>query len=137
MSQANVERIAELYERYLSTPVGLSNPKLLEYFDPEVVVEQSASLLGTRGTFRGYPGLAASAREAFETFREMHYVPTELIDAGDDVLAVTELRARGRQSDVEVLEPVCHLWTLRDGRIVTWRVILDVDEARSAAGLDP
>jgi hypothetical protein len=50
----------------------VSDPGILEFFDPAVELRQSASLLGTAGTFHGYDGLARSARELFETFRDFH-----------------------------------------------------------------
>ena len=130
-----MERIAALYERYFADPDQIASPAQMEFFAPDVIVEQSASMLGTRGTFKGYAGLVAAAREAFDAFREVHFVPGELIDAGDAVLALVDFRGRGRESDVEVHLPVCHLWTLREGKIVAWRVFLDESDARAAAGL--
>jgi ketosteroid isomerase-like protein len=108
---------------------------VLQFFDPGVEIQQSASFLGTEGTFHGYDGLARSAREAFEVFRDLHWVPTRLIDAGDHVVATVEARGYGRKSDVEVNERVAHVWTLRGGRIVAWHVYMDMSQALEAAGL--
>ena len=135
MSRENVETIARLYDEFLARPERVADAGLLQFFDPDVEIRQSTSLLGTEGTFHGYDGLARSAREAFETFRDLHWVPTRLVDGGDRVVATAETRGYGRQSNVEINETVAHVWTLRGGRIVAWHVYLDVSEAFEAVGL--
>ena len=100
------------------------------------MIEQSASFLGTHGTFHGHEGLLRSAREMFELFQQIYFVPAELIELGEDrVLAFVEAHVRGRESGAEIERPVFHLWTLRAGRVVGWRVIFDRDEALAAAGI--
>ena len=135
MSQENVETIARLYDEFLARPERLSDPELLQFFDPGVEIRQSASFFGTEGTFHGYDGLARSGREVFEVFRDIHYVPMRLIDSGDHVVATVESRGYGRHSGVEVNVTVAHLWTLREGRIVAWHVYMDTSQALEAVGL--
>ena len=136
MSEENVQTIARLYEEHLGNPERIMDPGIVNFFDPEVGVEQDASFLGTQGTFHGYDGLVRAAQEMFELFKEVHFVPEELIDAGEEmVLATVTAHARGRESGLATPTRVAHLWTLRDGRIVWWRVFFDLDEARAAAGL--
>jgi hypothetical protein len=72
MSQENVETITRLYDEFLARPERVSDPGLLQFFDPAVEIRQSASFLGTEGTFHDYDGLARSGREAFEVFRDLH-----------------------------------------------------------------
>ena len=93
MSQENVETITRLYDEFLARPERVSDPGIFQFFDPAVELRQSASFLGTEGTFHGYDGLARSARELFETFRDLHWVPIRLIDGGDHVVATVEARA--------------------------------------------
>ena len=135
MSRENVETIARLYDEFLAKPERVSDPAILQFFDPGVEVRQSGSFLGTEGTFHGHEGLARGAREAFEVFRDLHWIPTRLIDRGDRVVATVDARGHGRHSDVEIHETVAHVWTLRGGRIVAWRVYWDPAEALEAVGL--
>src|ERR1041385_712362 len=100
MSQENVETIGRLYDEFLARADRVSDPALLQFFDPDVEIRQAASFLGTEGTFHGYDGMARSGREAFEAFRDLHWVPTQLIDGGDHVVATVEARGYGRQSAV-------------------------------------
>ena len=135
MSQENVDTIAQLYDEFLARPDRVFDPEILRFFDPAVELRQSESLLGTAGTFHGYEGLARSAREVFETFRGLHWVPTRLIDAGDHVVATVEARGYGKHSGAEVNQPIAHVWTLRGGRIVEWHIYWDASEALEAVGL--
>jgi len=135
MSQENVETIAQLYDEFLARPERVSDPEVLQFFDPGVEIRQASSVLGTEGTFHGYDGLAHSARELFEAFRDLHWVPIRLMVSGDHVVATVEAHGYGRHSGVEVNETVAHVWTLREGRIVAWHVYLDGSQALEAVGL--
>ena len=135
MSQENVKTITRLYDEFLSRPERVYDPAIFQFFDPAVEIRQSATLLGTDGTFHGYDGLARSAREVFESFRDIHLVPIRFIDGGDHVVATVETRAYGKHSGVKLNERVGHVWTLRGGRIVAWHVYLDPTQALEAVGL--
>jgi ketosteroid isomerase-like protein len=135
MSQENVVTIGRLYDEFLARADRVSDPEVLQFFDPDIEIRQAASFLGTEGTFHGYDGMARSARESFEAFRDLHWVPTRLIDSGDHVVAIVETRGYGRQSGVELNETIGHVWTLRRGLIVAWHVYLDASQALEAVGL--
>ena len=135
MSQENVETIARLYDEFLGRPERVIDPAILQFFDPAVELRQSASFFGTEGTFHGYDGLVRSAREVFETFRDLHWVPIRLLDVGDRVVATVEARGYGKHSEVEVNATIGHVWTLRGGLIVAWHIFMDPTEALEAAGL--
>jgi ketosteroid isomerase-like protein len=135
VSQENVETITRIYDEFLARPERVSDPGILQFFDPAIEFRQTASLLGTEGTFHGYDGLARSARELFETFRDIHWVLIRLIDSGDHVVATVDTRAYGKHSGVEVSVRAGHVWTLRDGRIVAWHAYTDPTQALEAVGL--
>jgi len=135
MSQENVATITRLYDEFLSRPERVFDPGIFQFFDPAVELRQSASFLGTEGTFHGYDGLARSAREVFETFRDLHWVPIRLIASGDQVVAIFEARGYGKHSGVAVNVRGGHVWTLRGGRIVAWHIYMDPTQALEAAGL--
>ena len=133
MSQQNLDTIARLYDEFLARPERLMSVEILEFFDPEVEVRQSASILGTEGTFHGYEGLVQSAREVIEPFQDVRFVPQGIADEGDQVVAAVEFRGTGRESGVDVRQAATHVWTLRDGRIVTWQVQMDTVQGPSAS----
>jgi uncharacterized protein len=60
---------------------------------------------------------------------------TELIDAGDRVVAVLHETAKMRQTGVPLDRDLVQLWTVRDGRLTFLRVFRTKTEALEAAGL--
>ena len=74
-------------------------------------------------------------RDWVEPWAELQ-VDWELLPAEPDrVLAILDMRGRGRESGAPVEMHVGQLWTFRDGRFVRMVLYYDVDEARRAAGL--
>jgi ketosteroid isomerase-like protein len=135
MSQENVEIVRRLYDEFLARPERVMDPAIVQFFDPAVEIRQSASFFGTEGTFHGYDGLVRSAREVFETFRDLHFLPIRLIDGGDHVVATVDAHGYGKHSDAEVNARVGHVWTLRRGLIVAWHIYMDPTEALETLGL--
>ena len=60
---------------------------------------------------------------------------TEALDAGDDVVVVVHETVRLRDSDTPLELDVAHIWTVRAGRWVYWRILPDRNAALEAAGL--
>ena len=59
----------------------------------------------------------------------------ELLDAGDDVVAVTRMRGRGRASGIEVDLKSAQVYEVRDGKIVKVRQFRERADALAAVGL--
>jgi ketosteroid isomerase-like protein len=135
MSQENVEAIARLYDEFLARPERLASAEQLTFYNPAVELHQSESILGTQGVFHGYDGLRRSMGEIFEAFREAHFVPLRLVDAGDRVVATVEFRGIGKEGGVRITRTVGHLWTLDGGRVIAWHVYMEPAEALEAGGL--
>jgi ketosteroid isomerase-like protein len=58
-----------------------------------------------------------------------------MIDRGDEVVVIIHERARLRDSDTVLDRDLAHVWTVRDGRGVRFRVFKTRAEALEAAGL--
>jgi ketosteroid isomerase-like protein len=69
-----------------------------------------------------------------DLFDEQTAEPLEIIERGDRVLVVAQVRARGRESGAEVDQTVFHLWTIRDERAVRFEVLLNREQAFAALG---
>jgi uncharacterized protein len=59
----------------------------------------------------------------------------ELLDAGDTVVAVGNVRGGGTDSGADVSVPIAFLCTVRDGKLVRVEEYLDTAEALNAVGL--
>jgi ketosteroid isomerase-like protein len=88
------------------------------------------------GVRKGHEGAARLRDEWVEAFDDMHVELDELIDAGDDVIAVTRLcgrlRGSGHQLDIQETQ----VWHAQDGRVTEVRAYLTRSEALRAAGLE-
>ena len=139
MSDANADVVRRFYTEVLARgreddpAVVTAVPQLM---DPEVEIEQM-DVAGTAGSFRGYYGLAQSARELLAVFDDLGFELLHLEQRGDAVATVYVIRATGRASGVPVEFRGSHEFRLRDGRIVRWVVHQEPDAAFRAIGAEP
>jgi ketosteroid isomerase-like protein len=86
-------------------------------------------------TFRGRQGLQRWIDTTREVWEEWRFEVQRLLDAGDRVLVLIRVVARGGSSGVSVDRETAHIWTVRDGRVTRCEVYLDRSQAIAAAGL--
>lgn len=122
----NVEVVESIYDAFVSGDV----PALLERFDQDIEIRQSAEL-PWGGTFRGHDGalqfLAALTRH-IQTEVEVE----RMIAAGDTVIEIGRTQGRAVDSGREFSIDEIHVWRLRDGRAVALEAYVD-NEAMKAA----
>jgi ketosteroid isomerase-like protein len=90
---------------------------------------------GMRSVYRGHAGLrewTADMREAWEWIDNM---PFEVVDVGNPVVFLNQLRLRARGSGVEFEYRAGFVLWIERGLIVRERDFLDSDEAFRAAGI--
>jgi ketosteroid isomerase-like protein len=131
MSQENVERVRESYERFQAT--GEFDP---EFTDPEFVWDMS--------TFRHWPGqqeyhgvegAQQFLDEWLETWDDWELELEELHDAGNQVVAIVRQRGRSKAMGLPVDMTLAQVFTLRDGKQVRMQMYAQTSEALQAAGL--
>ncbi len=87
--------------------------------------------------YRGLEGLVQLNNEIRDVWAEWRVVPEQFIDAGDRVVVLETIHARGRGSGLELeTRPSATIWTLRDGQVTRVEIGLDRDEALKAVGLE-
>ena len=123
MSQANVELVQEIYERWANraSASGLIAEDL-EYVNPPNAVET-----GTRRDRRAL----ASVRDVYPDFR---FEPERYVDAGDDVVVIGIARGT-TASGVEAQWRQGYIWTIQAGKAIRFRWFNDPAEALGAVGL--
>ena len=136
MSQENVEVVRRLFAAFQSVDVdnfGRRFDEVREFFDPEVEwVAAPHSLLASE-EYRGYDGVRRFWTQFLSAWDEYAVEVEELIDAGDQVVAV--MRLSGRTNELEIDEMRSSLLTLRDGKVVRIEPFANKDGALEAAGL--
>ena len=127
MSQENLELIEAGFAAHNRGDLDA----LTEIYDPEAVFE--TLLLGTR---RGNEAIRLIYEENQKTLAGYSIEPVELIDSGDQVVAVAQVAGVGPASQISMDgDRFAFLFTIRDGRIVREQAFRNRDEALEAAGL--
>ena len=133
MSRENVEIVRRIYDavaqRDAATPFA--------YYAEDIVWDVSNSRRATlmHSVYHGHEGVRQSWRDGLSAFGEIDFEVKELIDAGDQVLAVIRERAVGRASGVPVETTHLAVLTLSGGKVIQVQMFDDPQQAREAAGL--
>ena len=130
MSRENVELVRRFFDHWNST----GEPPWADVDPDAVFVIDPGSFVG--GTYRGHEGIRTLLELTAEVFEEFRYQVDDLIDAGDSVVVLGRIHARGVQSGATGTQYGALLFEIRDGHIVGYRSYLSREEALEAAGLE-
>ncbi len=130
MSQENVEAVRRGYEHFSATGDFLE-----ANFDPDFVWDMSTFPWPERQTYPGIEGAREFLAAWLDAWEEWRIELEQLLDAGDDVVAIVRQRGRSKATGLPVDMHFAQLWTLRDGKQIRMRMYADPDAALRAAGL--
>jgi ketosteroid isomerase-like protein len=130
MSRENVEIVRRAAEEYNRAGVEA----LHDFLHPDVEFTDDPRF-PEAGVYRGREAVEAYFEEFLQQMAGHVLEVEEIVDAGDDVVAVVRERARGTSSDAEVEWRAAFVWTMRGGTAVKGRAYLDPSEALEAVGL--
>ena len=107
---------------------------IIELLDPDVEWIADRSDMG-RVTYRGVEGVRRSFEELYEGFDKLGMEVNELVEAGDKILALGQMTARGRSTQVEAGLPLAVVFTVgEDGKLIRYESFRDAGEALEAVG---
>jgi ketosteroid isomerase-like protein len=131
MSRGDVEFLRQGYEALargdLETFTELSRERLGPDFEFHHVWDGRV--------FRGFEGTMEWISDARETWDDYSQELEEIVEAGDRVVVVIRLSARGGESGVPVAQELAVVWRFEDGKAVEARSYTTREEALSAAGI--
>ena len=134
MSQANVDAVRRLYEAAARRDDVIP----FEVYAEDIIWDISNSrraLLAMKPIYHGHEGVRQYWRETTSAFGEIDFEVEELIDAGEQVLAVIREREVGRASGAPVEATHLAVYTLSGGKVTQLQVFDDREQALEAAGL--
>jgi ketosteroid isomerase-like protein len=145
MSQENVERLRQALDAnrlHLQPTSGTSQfdteaaiSVLAELWDPEIEWDGGDAVLDLSGVYRGTEAVRQWWREWYGAWETLQF-EYELVDAGDRVVILVDMRMRGRSTGIEVpFGKFAWVTTFRDGLIVHVKVYMSQSEALEAVGL--
>lgn len=130
MSQENVEIVRCAYESF-----NAGHDEWMSAIHPNVEVTLSGVFPGIDSDYRGHDGVRRFRDTLFEAWEYFHAEPREIVDRGAYVGVVADLRAKGRESGVEVNLTFHQAFRIDGGLIERWASFPTLREALEAAGL--
>jgi ketosteroid isomerase-like protein len=127
MSQENIEVVRRCFEAWDRGDVDA----VVREYSADVEVDMSRVI---DGTFHGREAVRDYYVSVFDNLRFTND-DLELIDAGDDVVALTRARGTGTGTGAEGEVSFAYVFTVRDGLVRRIRMFVDHREALEAAGL--
>jgi SnoaL-like domain len=111
--------------------------RVVERWDPAIEWDASAAPLPDIGrTYKGRDAVAQFWRDWLAAWQTTDF-EYELIDAGEQVVALVNQRMRGRSTGIEVaLGEYAQIAEFRDGLMVHWKFYPSRSEALKAVGLE-
>ena len=131
MSAENVEIVRLGYDEFLATG------ELVERITAPEFVWDMSTFHGwpERQTYEGPGGTREFLTDWVGAWLDWRLEVRELIDAGDDVVAILHQSGRSKTTGLEVDMDFAQVWTLDDGKQTRMRMYADPDEALRAVGL--
>jgi ketosteroid isomerase-like protein len=129
-SKGNIKRFYELRRR-LNEQRELARDLLTEeaeWVNPTDAVEP--------GTRRGADSFLAAVASVFEGWEESVFEIERVIERGQDVVALGQLRTRGRATGIEATIPHGEIWTFDAGKVARMCWFNTHAETLAAAGTD-
>jgi uncharacterized protein len=133
MSPANVETVRQGYEAFNRGDLEW----MIAHLDSEIVWEDAAEVPGSC-SYRGTREVRGYLESFAQQWGEIRFEPERILDAGEQVVALVRMVARGRASGAQVDARLAHLYDLREGRgmrVLRVRTFFDRESALEAAGL--
>lgn len=130
MSQENVEIVRRAYD-------ALNQGDWDGFFrDMHPDFEMTTQRGPGAGTHRRREGVQGFGEDYIAAFDNMVFEPDEVLENGDQVVVLVTRRGRPKGGSVDIVVRNGHLWTVRDGTILSMKSFPDPEKALEAAGLD-
>jgi ketosteroid isomerase-like protein len=131
MSEENVQA----FKRALEAANRRDLEEVLEVLDPDVEWHSRLPLAGGDETYRGREAVREFLLETWDLLAATYFDFPQVLDAGDEVVALGHFGGRGAASGVETRMPFAYVVEFKAGKAVRVRAYLDHKEALQAAGV--
>ncbi len=88
------------------------------------------------GTNRGREAVRGLLEDFMGAFDDVVWEDKRIVESGDQVVVRVVIRVRPQGSDAEIVSQQGHLWTIRDGKILSMNAFPQPADAFEAAGLE-
>ncbi len=130
MSQENVEILRRLYAEW-----ERGNFRATEGLDPNIRMVWADSMPVGEAESIGLDRVAEAMKRWLEPFGRLVLKAERIIEAGDQVVVISDWRGSGKRSDVETTWRLGTVWTMRNGQAVSAVSYATPADALRAVGL--
>jgi ketosteroid isomerase-like protein len=130
MSQENMEIVRLAHEALNIGDVDA----LVALCDARFRLDMSDRVLNP-AVYEGHDGIRRFYAEVRDVWASYTWEPEELMESGDDVIALLRSSGRGRGSGIEIERETAMVWTVRDKQARSLRFFRNREAALEAAGL--
>ena len=132
MSAENVSVIKSLYDAFGAGDV----PSVLEVMSPDIVWNEAENFpYADSNPYRGPEAVAAGVfARCIGEWEGFAVAMNDLIDGGDRVVALGRYSGSFKQTGGRMNPQAVHVWTLEDGKIVSFQQYIDTLDVARATG---
>jgi hypothetical protein len=135
MSQENVQIVRDVMALRDRARESGEPPTHTDLIAPDVEIDMSRRVFNP-GTYRGIDGWMQLNAEIGDVWEEFRVAPEQIIDAGERVVVIETIHARGRGSGVELNgRRSATIWTVRHGQVTRVQIGFDPQEALRVVGM--
>jgi ketosteroid isomerase-like protein len=131
MSQESVQTIRQILKAFNSEDIEL----ILSFTHPDFELDVAPELSAEPDTYRGHDGMRRYWDSFHDALDEIRIQPERLCDAGEAVVVVMRLTAKGRRTAIAVEQRTAGVWSICEGKVVRIRSYASLSEAFGAVGL--
>ena len=131
MAQDDIERVRACYAAWNAGDLDAA----LEITHPDIEVVQDPQIPGAV-TVTGREEFKRWLASFYETWEAFQITPSQIRQAGDKIVVVAHVDARGKTMSVPVDTDTAHVLTMRGGQAVRWESHADPQEALKSVGLE-
>lgn len=129
MSQENVEIVRRVFAMW-----AVGDFSEGDAFHPDVEFDMVD--WPEAGSSRGVAEMRRTWMAALAAWEDFRAAPGEFTDVGPNVVVITHVNARGKESGVDVTADTATVWTFDEGKIVRLGLYWDIPKALEAAGVE-
>ena len=129
MSQEDVEFVRSVFAAWESGGLDAA----AEFWHPQIDWRAAEGAIDDVGDIRGKEAMRRYLQDWLEDFDDLTFELEEVIDAGQDVVAMQRMSGRAKGSGITTELRYAVVYTVRDGRITRGREYWTREEALEAA----
>ena len=108
----------------------------MSHLDPDFTFKSPVLPDQAGETYHGRDGMVRATKGWIEAYDSLRLELEQIIDAGDRLVSIHQVRAKARHTGIELDTDVAYVWTFQDGKVIHCRAFPNRKRALEAVGLE-